>query len=233
MKKVGFIGGYEKTDFILYLSKILVELGNTVLFIDGSITQKSRYTIPAMKPGRAYITQYEGVDVAIGFENYQLIKQYLGIPLSSPINYDYILIDVDSPNIARNFEIANCDKNYFVTSFDLYSIKRGTITLNMLQEPLNMTKILFSRQVNKKENEYIDFITKESKIVWNEQETINMPFEAGDQTAIYENQRLEKIRFRALTNQYKEGLMYVISQLIGEENYPIIRKIMKKIERGV
>lgn len=233
MKKVGFIGGYEKTDFILYLSKILVELGNTVLFIDGTINQKSRYTIPAMKPGRVYITQYEGVDIAIGFDNYDLIKQYLGIPLSSPINYDYILIDVDSPNIARNFQIANCDKNYFVTSFDLYSIKRGTMTLNILQEPINMTKIMFSRQATKQENEYINFLTKESKIIWNEQETINMPFEAGDQTAIYENQRLEKIKFRGLTNQYKEGLMYIVVQLMGEEEYSNIRKIMKKIERGV
>lgn len=233
MKKVGFIGGYEKTDFILYLSKVLVELGSTVLFIDGSITQKSRYTIPAMKPGRSYITQYEGVDIAIGFENYQLIKQYLGIPLSSPINYDYILIDVDSPNIAKNFEITNCDKNYFVTSLDLYSIKRGTLTLNMLQEPLNMTKILFSRQGSKQENEYINFLTKESKIIWNDQEIVNMPFDIGDQTVIYENQRLEKIKFKGLSVQYKEGLMYIAVQLMGEENYSAIRKIIKKIERGV
>jgi len=233
MKKVGFIGGYEKTDFILYMSKILAEMGNTVLFIDGTVNQKSRYTIPSIKPGRAYITQFEGIDVAVGFENYDLIKQYLGIPLSSPINYDYILIDVDTPNLARNFAITECDKNYFVTSMDMYAIKRGTMTLNILQEPINMTKVLFSRQASKKENEYINFLTKESKIIWNEQETVNMPFELGDQSVIYENQRVEKIKFKGLTNQYKEGLIYITVQLMGEENYQNIRKIIKKIERGV
>ena len=233
MKKVGFIGGCEKTDFILYISKLLVEMGNTVLFIDASITQKSRFTIPTIKPERMYVTQYEGIDIAIGFQNYNYIKQYLGIPLSSPINYDYILIDVDTPNMAMNFEIEKCDKNYFVTSLDLYSIKRGIMTFSAFKEPTNMTKIVFSRNASKKEDEYLNYVTRECKVTWDEQSTVNMPFELGDQTVIYENQKAEKIRIRNLSNQYKEGLMYIATQLTGEESYPQIRKIMKRIERGV
>ncbi len=233
MKKVGFIGGYEKTDFILYLSKLLVEMGNTVLFIDATITQKSRYTIPTINNVKMYITQYEGIDIAVGFENYNLIKQYSGIPMSSPINYDYILIDVDTPNMARNFELEKCDHNYFVTSFDLYSVKRGIITFNAFQEPVNMTKVIFSRKVTKQENEYINYLTKECKVIWNEQATVYMPFELGDQSVIYENQKAEKIRMGNLTNQYKEGLMYIATQLTGEESYIQIKRIMKKIERGI
>lgn len=42
MKKIGFIGAYDKTDFILYISKILVEMGKKVLLIDGTITRKGK-----------------------------------------------------------------------------------------------------------------------------------------------------------------------------------------------
>ena len=30
MKKIGFIGGYDKTDLIIYVAKILTELGQNV-----------------------------------------------------------------------------------------------------------------------------------------------------------------------------------------------------------
>ena len=43
MKKIGFIGAYDKTDLITYVSKILVELGKSVLFVDGTITKSKIY----------------------------------------------------------------------------------------------------------------------------------------------------------------------------------------------
>ena len=49
MKKIGFIGAYDKTDFILYVAKILVEMGNKVILIDGTLTQKAKYIIPVIK----------------------------------------------------------------------------------------------------------------------------------------------------------------------------------------
>ena len=34
MEKIGFIGGYDKTDLMLYIAKILTEMGNKVLILD-------------------------------------------------------------------------------------------------------------------------------------------------------------------------------------------------------
>ena len=76
MKKIGFIGAYDKTNMLIYLSKIFVESGLKVLVIDTTILQKSRYTIPAISPSRCYITSHEGIDVAIGFETIDEIKHY-------------------------------------------------------------------------------------------------------------------------------------------------------------
>ena len=42
MEKVGFIGGYDKTDVIIYIAKILTELGNKVLILDTTQKQKTR-----------------------------------------------------------------------------------------------------------------------------------------------------------------------------------------------
>ena len=65
MKKIAFIGGYDKTDLILYMSKILNVQGKKVLVIDASLTQKSRYIVPVMNPTSKYVTTYDGFDVAI------------------------------------------------------------------------------------------------------------------------------------------------------------------------
>jgi hypothetical protein len=42
MEKVAFIGGYDKMDLILYISKILTVFGKKVLIIDTTTMQKSR-----------------------------------------------------------------------------------------------------------------------------------------------------------------------------------------------
>ncbi len=232
MKKIGFIGAYDKTDLITYVSKILVELGKSVLFVDGTITQKARYIIPTIEPSTTYITQYEGIDVAVGFETLEGIKSYLGIPETEELNYDIIIIDADTADSVTNFKIENCDKIYFATSFDMYSIRRGVESISGIYSPINVTKVLFSKEASREEDDYLNYMTSNSKIIW-DQEKIYFPFELGDQTVIYKNQRVSKIKLRKLTTQYKEGLLYIAMQISGEEDYQKMKKVFKKIEKGV
>ncbi len=42
MKKVGFIGAYDKTDLIVYIAKALTTLGKKVLVIDSTSIRKSK-----------------------------------------------------------------------------------------------------------------------------------------------------------------------------------------------
>ena len=42
MRKVGFIGAFDKTDFILYIAKMLTMVQKKVLVIDTTITQKAK-----------------------------------------------------------------------------------------------------------------------------------------------------------------------------------------------
>lgn len=232
MKKIGFIGAYDKIDFMLYIAKILVEMGKKVLIVDATLTQKAKYIVPVIKPSRAYVTEFEGIDIAVGFETFDNIKQYLAVPQMMDLDYDIALVDLDTPEGVEKFELEKFEENYFVTSFDMYSIKKGIESISGLKSEIRATKILFAREVLREENEYLNFLSLGSKIVWND-EIIYLPFEVGDQTVIYNNQRVSKIKFKKLSTQYKEGLIYITTKIIDDVDEPLLRKTFKRIERGV
>ena len=76
MEKSVFIGSYDKTDMLIFVAKILTLMGKKVILVDTTILKKSRYVVPTMVNEKQYITTYEGIDVAIGFENFEAIKKY-------------------------------------------------------------------------------------------------------------------------------------------------------------
>ena len=70
MKKIGFIGAYDKTDMLLHIAKILTALGIKTVVIDSTINQKAKYVVPVINPTTSYITEFEEFDVAVGFKNF-------------------------------------------------------------------------------------------------------------------------------------------------------------------
>ena len=42
MKKIGFIGAFDKTDMIIYVAKLFAEIGKKVLIIDMTIVRSSK-----------------------------------------------------------------------------------------------------------------------------------------------------------------------------------------------
>lgn len=232
MKKIGFIGAYDKTDLILYVAKILTVLNKKVLVMDSTINQKARYVVPAINPTMKYITDFEDIDIAVGFSNIEDIKNYLGISPEQEMEYDIALIDTDNIEGFQNFELITAQKNYFVTSFDNYSLKKGLEVLGGLQDVVSLTKVLFSSGMLKEEDDYLNFLSLGYKVIWNEYR-IYFPIENGDLNVIYENQRVAKIKFRKLSVQYKDGLAYLAEEILGDVSESNIRKTIKFIEKGV
>lgn len=232
MRKIGFIGSFDKTDLILYIAKILVAMDKKVLMIDTTINQKAKYVVPVIKPTRAYVTEFEEIDVAVGFRNFEEIKEYLGMIPNAELPYDIVMIDIDSSQAVLNFNITNDDINYFVTGFDQYSLKRGLEILSGLTEILNLKKVLFSKTATKEDDDYLNYLSLGYKIVWSE-ELVYFPLEMGDQTVISENQRVAKIKYRKLTEQYKESLIYIAEEILGESEYSKLKKVFKQLEKNV
>ena len=232
MKKISFIGCYDKIDLILYIAKILVAMDKKVLVIDSTLNQKAKYIVPVIKPTKAYITEFEEIDVAVGFEDFNAIKEYLAMPAETELPYDMVLLDIDTYEMLNNFKIDNEDRNYFVTGTDLYTLKKGLEILSGITDVLNITKVIFSRTASKEDDDYLNYLSLGYKITWNE-EIIYFPFEIGDQSVIAENQRVSKIKFRKLSEQYKEALIYICQQILEQNEYQKMKKIFRQLERGV
>ena len=228
MKKIGFIGVFDKTDLILSISRILVKAGKKVLIIDATTNQKCKYVVPVINPTKSYITEFEEIDVAVGFENLENIKQYLGIEQEGQMEYDFIMIDTDNYESVIRYSLQSSDNLYYVTSFDAYSLKKGIELLSELNIPLHMTRLFYSKEMLKEEIEYFDYLALGLKVEWNENQLFFL-LENGDNAAIIENQRLAKIKLKNLSNEYRENVIYLVNDIdkqIGEKQ---IRTIIKNL----
>jgi hypothetical protein len=233
MKKIALIGAYDKTDLILYSAKIFTMLNKRVLVIDATRNQKTRYIVPTINPTVSYITEFERIDVAVGFANIEQVEQYLGAQSEEHIEqeYDIVLIDIDTRDALDNFEIDENTKKYFVTSFDTYSLKKGLEILRNTTVPMEMTKVLYSESMSKEEDEYLDYLSLGQKSMWNEYK-IYFPIENGDLTVLAENQRISRIKFKKLSIQYKDGLVCLVDDMDSDINEREIRNAIKMNERG-
>lgn len=228
MKKIGFIGVYDKTDLILGIAKILVEAQKKVLVIDATEIQKSRYVVPVINPTKSYITEFEGIDVAVGFETLENVKQYLAMEGEDKFDYDYMLIDTDDYKGIVGFNLSDAEKLYYITSFDAYSLKKGIEVLGQIEMPLHMMKLFFSKEMLKEEEEYFDYLALGLKVIWNE-EKLYFLLENGDRAAITENQRVSRIKFRNLSNEYRENVEYLVHDIEKEIDERKIKTIMKNL----
>lgn len=233
METIGFIGSYDKTDLMIYIAKVLTTVGKKVLIIDNTKAQKAKYIVPVINPTKSYITEFEKIDVSVGFENFEDIKKYLGVSIEKELEYDICLVDVDSIENFESFGIKNAKRNYFVTSFDLYSLKRGLEILNDLSEPIELTKIIYSKDILKEEDDYLNYVSLGTKAVWNENYRVYVPFDNGDQSIIIENQRVAKISIRKLSAQFKESLYYISADVLGPQSETEIKKAFKILEKEV
>lgn len=226
MKKIGFIGVYDKTDLVFTISELLVKAGKKVLFVDATRDERAKYIAPSIIPTVSYITSFEDIDVAIGFENFKQVKQYVCVDDETEMEYDYIFIDADEAEKVKEFELTSADQLYYVTSFSGFSLRKGIEELREINLPLRMTKIFFTKEMLKEEDDYFDYLTLDLKIKWNENK-IYFLLENGDLSAMMENNRLQCIKFRNLSNEYKENIIYMANQICSDVSERVYRKIVK------
>lgn len=225
MKKIGFIGAFEKTDLIVYVAKILTEAGKRVLIIDTTLLEKARYIVPAIAPTKFYVTEFEKTDIAVGFENFESVDKYLG---NIETNYDIVLVDIDSNSMIDSFEMVNAEKLYFITAFDNFSLRKGIEIIGEMTSKVRMTKILFEREIVEENDEYLNLLSLTSPVEW-EEEKIYFPYDQGDLTAIIENQRVSKVKFKNLSDQYRDSLYMLAQEIAPDIKAGTIKKIIKNI----
>lgn len=230
MKKIGFIGVYDKTDMLINVAKILTLFNNKVLLIDSTNMQKAKYVVPTINPTVSYITSFEDIDIAVGFKSLEDIKRYIGV--SSELPYDIVLVDCDCAESIDKFELRDTTRNYFVTAFDMYSMRKGLEILAGIDLEIELGRILFSKSILKEDREFLEYLSSDFKIKW-DRDCIYFPTENGDMSVIAENQRVEKIKFRRLSVEYKDSIGYLVAQILEGISDTQIRKVIKALEKGV
>lgn len=230
MERIAFIGSYDKTDFMLYVAKTLSLMGHSVIIVDTTLMQKSRYIVPTLTPGQQYITTFEKIDVAVGFQAMQQLREYSVKTTGKDINYDYMLVDIDSARGYVGFGAEKAKKQYFMTSLDNYSLRRGLMAFTHVQQAALVTRLIFSKEMLSDEITYIDHLSKKLKIKWNN-ELVYFPFENGDQTVIYANQRTSRIRIKGLSTQYIDGLKFIVEDITDKKSSEV-NKIIKVLEKN-
>ena len=230
MRTVGFIGAYDKIDLILYIAKLMVTIKKKVLVIDATITQKAKYIIPAINPTKSYVTEFEGIDVAVGFDNYSDLKSYLSLTDMQKLDYDIVLIDVDNIDVMMGLNIKEAIKKYFVTGFDLYSLKKGLEIIREINDSMEFTKVLYARELLREDNDYLDFLSSGHGITWS-QNKIFFPLNLMDQSVIMENQRVSKLKFKKLSEEYKSNVLYMVEDILTDVTTNEIKRAFKNLER--
>lgn len=229
MKKCVFIGTYDKTDMLIYVAKILTLMGKKVILIDTTLLKKSRYIVPTMIQEKQYITTFEDIDIAIGFENFAAIKRYQKEVWGEEFKYDIALLDVDRAIAYERFKVQREDKHYFVTSFDVYNLKRGLQVLSHIQKGAKVTKVYYTKNMIAEEDGYLNYLAKNHKINWDKKNIVFFPFETSDLNAIFENQRSGRIQTKGLSSVYIEAVLFLVEEISGEGNGKV-RKAYKMLE---
>ncbi len=229
MKKYVFVGSYDKTDMLLYVAKILTMMGKKVLLVDTTLLKKSRYIVPTMIQEKQYITTFEDIDVAIGFENLDTIREYQEKTMGKALEYDVVLLDIDRAIAYQKFGIQSEDRHFFVTSFDVYHLKRGVQVLAYIHKNVKVTKIYYTKNMLAEEDDYLNYLANDYKINWDKKTIMFFPFETADLNAIFANQRTGRISFKGLSNVYIDSILFLVEDISGEGSGKV-RKAYKMID---
>ena len=100
--------------------------------------------------------------------------------------------------------------------------------MGQLSIPNKVTRIFFSKDMLKEEEEYFDYLTLELKVSWTEQKVYFL-LENGDQAALIENQRLEKIRFKDLSTEFKDNIVFLVRDIDSSISEKDIRNLIKNL----
>lgn len=235
MKTVAFIGGFDKFDIMLYTAIIISnQLKTKCLIVDSTIQEKARYIVPTIDNKnyvkQKYITTFQGVDIAVGFKTREELVEF-GI-LNEENKYEYMFVDLDEVRTLESLNLGQEDLIFLATAFDLYSLNKAFSILDNTTVTLPIHKILFAKKIK---NTYITFmenVTNNRNINWGKY-NIQFPYDNGDWTEIYENQRENRLTLTKFSNRFKSGiktLVKIITESSGLDTSRTMRG-MEKLEK--
>ncbi len=234
MQVIGLIGYVDKYDFVLNLAKTINMMDRAVLVVDGTIDKKMKYIVPALDNlGNSYITQYNNIDFAVGFDSLHDIENYM---CEQSINiglYDYILIDIDSAKTYEFFRNRGFDKMYFFIDTGVLSVNKNKEIMkaikvyNQSETKLELTKVTYKAYLSRAAEDYINTQIGEYEITWKERE-YEIPNEEQDKMVNIDSQFSGIINLRRHTKIFVSTIADMTSEILEDVTSKEVRNEIKR-----
>ena len=234
MKVIGLLGYVDKYDFAMNLAKSINTMDKSVLVVDATKDSKLKYVIPALDNiGRAYVTQYNNIDFAVGFDSMYDVENYMceqGINIGL---YDYVIIDIDSPKTYEFFRTRGIDKMYFFINTTVLSVSknkdivRAVKVYNPEEEVIKMTKVVFKDYMSRAAEGYFEKQIEGYNVKW-EENAYEMFLDERDKVLNTDSQFSGIIDLKKHTPGYLTVLSEITADIIGEPQY---KQVLKQIKR--
>lgn len=233
MKVIGLIGYTDKYDFAINIAKAINLMEKSVLVIDATLDRKLKYVIPALdNVGRYYITQYDNIDFAVGFNSMHDVENYMIGQNIKLEKYDYVLIDMDSPKSYELFRTRGLDKIYFFVETSVLSVEKNKDIVKALRiynqnEKIKMSKVIYRSYISRAASDYFDKKIAGYGVEWNEP-IYEIPLEDTDKIVSIDSQFGGYIDIKRHTKVYIANLADLAAEIMENVNS---KEIITQIKR--
>jgi hypothetical protein len=241
MKSIGFVGQMDNSGIVLCVARLVAQFGKKVIVIDATSQQRTRYTVPGptSRNTEQYVNKHDNVDIAVGFNNILELKKWHVTKGEDFNDYEYVFIMTDRQEMCEEYDLNNANSLFFTTTYDLFELDKGVELLKYIcaskrtddtNAKIKVNTLIASTAINTVDSRRIDDLTSNMQI---EQigEKIELSYDEGDLSALIQNQYSNKIEFKNLSRQTKEGLAEAASRILEEPKDRVL-KAVKGVEKN-
>ncbi|MEB3103293.1 hypothetical protein [Ferviditalea candida] len=208
MKQIVFFGAPDKSHLLLVLGKLLTASGLKVLLVDSTIAQSVQAYLPESeeRPG-AFVTEFEGMDVAGGFITHGQLDRYLKQTDGNWLRYDIMLIDTDHTEFVKGRELPTFAHRVWCSSLEKLAVQKNAELMQRLclaesaAQPLAFFKLVYPYVQTTMREDYFDSFHVSVAVRWQEP-VFRIPLDDRDVSAKINNQHHSRIDVNKLSGSY-------------------------------
>ena len=234
MQVIGLVGYMDKYDFVMNLARTINIMDKSVLVVDATLDQKLKYVVPALDNiGRSYVTQYNNIDFAVGFNSMHDIEKYM-IEQGININlYDHILIDIDSPKGFELFRTRGINKTYLFLDTSVLSLSKNKELVKAMRvytqqgDNLELSRVWFKAYLSRASQDYFDKQIEEYNAKWVETE-YEIPEDEKDKLENIDSQLSGIIDIKKHSKMFITTIADMTAEIVEDVNS---KMVLNKIKR--
>ncbi|MCJ8012537.1 hypothetical protein MUG84_12430 [Paenibacillus sp. KQZ6P-2] len=230
-----FAGQCDKSETLLYISKMLVSGNHSVLLIDATEKRKYPFYIGHLDE-KLLLTEFAGFDVATGFDDAHRLEAHLQSLGSSLEKYDYVIYDVELHNFCPSELWREASALVWVTDYEIWTLEQGSRWLKDAIERHfpdgknpEMVKVVVRAVDEWFGISYLDGYFNNLPVCWKDEPVI-IPWNELDMSLKLQNEHIKRVHMKPLTRRYKRNLCQLV-QTLTDWNQKQINRLLRVAER--